>query len=671
MGGCKVMSGMLAAMTLVLATVSPGAGRAFAAAPPYGEDLHGTSIYPFWAAPGDSVGVTSRLTLGGGLLDDRGRVDLLAEDEGLVDKAWGRLLWDRSTPVGKADRLVTHGQFRRDDAMSGWAGVRFSRTGKGEYRLRYARLLEYDDRTAEDPFLPAGVVRPIPGRPLLRWDRVDFAYHRELRPGWGLEAGYGYLAKDGRRAGLSRGIVEADLLFGLPDALERDTWTQRAYLAGNVLSGGLTVDWRLNLQVDGGRQVRSSTSALPATPEVVSESRHAAENRTWSANLGSTYNAGPRWLFFGSYTYRQHRAEPEESRGLADDVQPGSRLVADDLKANARIHTGLFGVLYHPRPWFRVRLAARLQNLDQVSLATAGRLDGLLAREHGSLDRQRFRQAYSLDLSHSGFRNSRFGLGYRYERSDEQIHLLNLDEYLGGNVILRAQQSDRDQTVHDLKLTARRRLARRLSLLANLGYRAEDVDQANEILGGLYAQGDRSWGRWRGEIKLRTHVVPELHCDAGYLLLRETFERDDLEGAKTSWDADRLFATAAFLPDPRFTLYLSFSIGWEDYDIEGALPAAAGDPLVYNPVEYEARTYRLAPAAVLQLTGDLTVEGGYERVRNRDSVANDGDRWQARLNQRLNKTWILSAGYRRYEFSNPYRDDYRADLYTLSLTTAP
>ena len=165
--------------------------------------------------------------------------------------------------------------------------------------------------------------------------------------------------------------------------------------------------------------------------------------------------------------------------------------------------------------------------------------------------------------------------------------------------------------------------------------------------------------------------MPEFYCDAGYLLLRETFERDDLEGAKTSWDADRLFATAAFLPDPRFTLYLSFSIGWEDYDIEGALPAVAGDPLVYNPVEYETRTYRLAPAAVLQLTRDLTVEGGYERVRNRDSVANDGDRWQARLNQRLTKAWTLSAGYRRYEFSNSYRDDNRADLYTLFLTTAP
>ncbi len=671
MGSCKGMGKMLAARVLVVAVILPVAGGALAAESSSGELVYGTPIYPFWSAPGDSVGVASRLTCGAGLLDDHGRVDRLAEDEGLVDKAWGRLLWDRRNLVGKTDHLVTHGQFRSDDEMSGWADVRFSRTGKAEYRLRYTRLLEYDDRTAEDPFLPAGVVGVIPGHPLLRWDRVDFAYRRELRPGWNLEAGYGYLAKDGRRAGLSRGIVGADLLFGLPDALERATWTQRAYLAGDVLSGGLTVDWRLNLQADGGRQVRHSTSALPATPEVISESRRAAENRTWSLNLGSTYTAGPRWLLFGSYDYRQHRAEPEESRGLAGGPQPGSRLVANDLEADARIHTGLFGVLYHPRPWLRVRLAARLQNLDQVSLATAGRLDELLAREHGSLDRERFRQAYSLDLSHSGFRNSRYGLNYRYERSDEQTHLLELDEYLGGNVILRAQQSDRDQTVHDLKLTGRRRLARGLSLLANLGYRAEDIDQSNEIRGGLYAQGNRSWGRWRGEIKLRTRPVPEFHCDAGYLLLRETFERDDLEGARTSWDADRLFATAAFLPDPRLALYLSFSIGWEDYDIEGTLPAAANDPLVYNPVEYGTRTYRLAPAAVLQLTRSLSLEGGYERVRNRDSVANDGDRWHARLNQRLAESWTLSAGYRRYDFSNPYRDDYAADLYTLSVTTAP
>jgi hypothetical protein len=665
MGSFQETSRMLAAAILMVAAVLPGAGKADDAAP-----LYGTHVYPFWAAPGDSVGEAPRWTVGGGLLDDRGQADQLAEDEGMVDKAWARLLWDRRSLVGKTRQLITRGGFRSDDEISGWAAAQLTQPGKAAYRLRYTRLLHYDDRTADDPYLPAGAVRMTPGQPLLRWDRVDFAYQRQLSPGWGLEAGTSYLAKNGQRTGLSRGIVEADLLFGPPDALERATWTHRAYLAGNLVSGSLTVDWRLDLQRDGGEEVRRSTTALAATPEVVRESRRAAEHRTWSLNLGSTYAAGPRWLLFGSYGYRQSRAEPEESRGLADGLQPATRLVADDLAADARIHTGLFGILYHPRPWFRVRLAARLQNLDQVGLASAGRLDGLLAHERGSLDRERFRQAYSLDLSHSGFRNARYGLGYRYERSNEQTNLLELNEYLGGNVLLRAQQSDRDQTVHDLKLTARRRLMRGLTLMTTLNYRAEDVDQSNEAIGGLYAQGDRGWRRWRGEVKLRTRPAAELHCDAGYLFLRETFERDDLAGVKTNWDADRLFATAAFLPDPRFALYLSFSIGWEDYDIAGTLPVEADDPLVYNPVEYGTRTYRLAPAAVLQLTEALTVEGGYERVRNRDSVANDGDRWHARLSQRMATDWMLSAGYRRYEFSTLRGDDYEADLYTLSLTTA-
>jgi len=70
----------------------------------------------------------------------------------------------------------------------------------------------------------------------------------------------------------------------------------------------------------------------------------------------------------------------------------------------------------------------------------------------------------------------------------------------------------------------------------------------------------------------------------------------------------------------------------------------------------------VAPGLLLHPVDKVLLEGHYERVRNRDSVANDSDRWYGRISFTPSPDKTVTLAYRRYEFDENLGDDDIAGL---------
>ncbi len=619
-----------------------------------------------WAAPGDTVGWSERVTIGLHLLESEGDAGQLANDTGLRDRDVLTALLALRREDGDGRYLTARGWLSTDDQMPGSLRLRAGEPGRAALRASYERSLRYDPAGARDPYLTPGLPAALDALPRVRRETVALDYRRLLPGGWRVRAGYEYGVQDGLRAGLPRSLAADGNTYGAPAAAARDLWRHRLHAGGDLAAGAWALDWRLEHQRDGGRRALETTWETGGVA-LADRSRAALEGRAWHLRLGSSYDASERLRLFAHYGYQHLAARPDEERTQEPALAPGAAYRLDATDNRAQSHAVMAGALYRPRPGWRLRATARLQRLDQEGVAAIDREPAGRAGSRAGLDKERRRQVYGLDIAGARARALHWSAAYRYERSDETRNLVSLDEYLDGNVLLRVQAGRRDRDQHDISLKARHRLSARWTLSERLSYRREDIAQRETALVGMYAQGDRRWSRWRGEIAARGRLAGDLFLDAGYLGLREEFTRLDLAGAGTSWDADRFFANASWAPAGRVTLFGAFAIGRENYDLDTAPPAAATDPLAYNPVAYEGITYRFAPGVTLRPGARWEVEAHHERVRNRESVSNDSNRWYGRATWRAAPSWLLSATYRRYEFAA--RDpagDHTADLLGLA-----
>lgn len=617
-----------------------------------------------WAADGDSVGESSSLTLSFGLLDARGSATKLAENTGLVRDQRGTVLLSYFSPWSGNVRTILRGWGTTDDDRSGRLGFWTGDAGGFWLRGDLSRYLTYDDPTADDPYLGGDVQRTMLGEPRLRRHGLGAEFGWRLDGHWRLRGGYRGEDRLGRLASLARGYTGESYLFGPPSTLELDTWGRRLYLGGSFQGGRVTITWGADYQKDGGdRGLVIPFANLP----FVQQERVADDRESLHLRFGSTWDAGS-CLLFGGYGYVWQDSKPAVVRGRGGDA-PVASLSSDGIEVDARIHTGQFGLVTSLGTGWRLRLLGRLQSLDQIGVSTVRSEAGTATVTESGIDKERTRQVYSLQLSRSRGGRSRYRLDYRFEHSDEDANTVSVTEYLDGNVQADVQASNRVRDRHDVSLRTRHRLSRRWTLVQRAGFRYDDIAQDNPTLVGQYAQGDRHWRRlgYRGALRWRPRGPWSV--DAGYQLIRERFERDDIDGVRTDWDADRVFVDAAWWPRSWLTGYLAFSYGKERYDIDSDVALdRLDDEFYYSPVTYRTETYRLSPGLVLRPAAGWTVEGHYERVRNRDSVANDTDRWYGRVTRGFARGVSLTFAYRRWQFDENLGDDYIADLYSLSLS---
>ena len=383
---------------------------------------------------------------------------------------------------------------------------------------------------------------------------------------------------------------------------------------------------------------------------------------------GGAWEATPRVTLLGGYGYLGRFSRPRESLTETPLTSVSGDAVADAIAVSARAHSGAATLVWRPWAGARLRLGARLQQLDQEGLTTLVRDAQSFTGTRSSYEKQRTRQVYNLGFQHAGRHGTVLNADWRHEITDETSNTISLDEFVGGNVLLRAQSGERERALDLLALKLRRRLSGRLSAAGRVEYRHENVDEHQTALVGQYAQGDRSWEKLRAEVTARARLAGNLDLDAGAELIDEDFTRLDTTGGGSSWDAHRLFGTGTWTPLPRLSLFGSFAYGVEEYGLAGPLPPAAVDPYVTNPATYKGTTSRLSPGAVLRPLHGWELETHYERVRNRDDLANDSDRWYSRLTGALTPRLALSATWRRTDFTAVSDDDYTADLYGLSFT---
>ena len=626
----------------------------------------GRSVPPqgrIWAPVGDTVGLAGSMTFTLDLLDARGSASKLAELTGLVRKDRGTGLLVYASPWRDGRRTVVRGWGDTDDARSGtlrlWSGA----PAGFQVHAFLDRTVHYDDPTGDDPQLARSLQGPLFPTPQLRRDGLGAAFRWHLSERWLLRGGYVDRQRFGDQASLSRGVV-GPYTFGPPGRLHRGGWSRRAYLAAAYRGGRLSLGAAADFQRDGGRRSRFTSLAGDGLPGVTARESWRDWRETVHLRLDATYDASRRVLLFGGYGYTWRNGKPSVVR--RGGPLPSSQVTTDGVANELSSHTGRAGLLVTTRGGWRLRLLGRLQSLDQTgNAATRGELGNAWTRRT-SLDRERRRTELALAVSRTRGR-TRCRLAYRYRYDDEDANTAGVTEYLDGNVLVMAQASNRTRERHDASLRVRHRLADHWTVTQRLSGRRDDIDQANPVLEGQYAQGDRRWRRWTYRGALRWRPRGRFSADAGYQLVRETFERRDIAGVKTTWHAGRVFLGAAWLPERRVSVFLNFAYGREDYDIDGSLPAPVTDPAVFNPVTYETETYRLSPGVLLHPADGWTVEGHYERVRNRDSVANDTDRWYGRVSRELGRT-VVTAAYRRWQYDENLGDDVIADLYLLSLT---
>ncbi len=612
------------------------------AAPVLAGDEAGPEAARIWAAPGDVLGLDSQATMTLRVMDPYGSPSKLAEDWQLTDERTfqGFLTWHETDADGRHLTFRAGGDNDGESGAGGLFTMACGRPGDRSFRLRYQGFDHYYDRTSET--IGETLVAPTAtvGQPRLRWNAAK-AEFRKLVRGIRVSGGYAYDKFDGRKSSLARGFMRGG--DDAPAVYARSLRTHRAWLAGQAARGALALDWRADLLLEDGTN-RHGDSAVPGYSDT-------PDNRTLSARLGAAYDLAPRTMLFGNFAYSDRSAEPSASL-------PGGDYALD---GDVAVTSGALGAVAYPMPGLKLRLRGAYTSYDIDAWSRRGEDD------YDILDKERSRRQVRLDLGYTGFAKTRLDLGYRYDFRDETESLTEAED-LGG-VVVPVEDTDRERTTQEVVARARYKLSPKASLRLRADFRAEDVDQVTEGDDAFWL-GDRSRNRTRLGGSLRTRPMRDLNLDLGYEMVRDVFERDDLDGVKTNWDTDRAFMTASWLVNEKLTLLAAASMGKEERTVEDLETQVDPDDLDgLLGVEYEGTTWRFAPGAVLHLRDGLDVEGHYEGVRQRDGVENDHDRWYLTTRYQLTETVLVTAAYRRLEFDEDRWDDYIADLYSLSLTT--
>lgn len=604
-----------------------------------------------WAPTGDDIGLHNHGTAELLINDDHGDEAQAAEDWSLLGKSFGSGLFNYQRRSEQSHLLVFrgHGGNLEGSGLAGDFGLWSSAPGIYGARFTYsAHDLYYDrDSVMRSPAFPFPPPPPaLAFTPHLGWQRAVVDLRYQLADGLQVRTGVTDLRRDGRKSSLLRGAVGS----APPQVQTIDSRVYEIWVGGNYSNGPFASELRLSYQ--GSDDVRTYTGRHD----------HDHERKLYQARLAAAYHLNPatRVLMHGGMS----RLEL-----LGSETWATSRNASVDGDTDTQV--GQLAIMSRLTPKTNVRATARFS--AQQSDIRVDEDPGIL---HAA-DRSRDRQDYRLLIDNADLRDTRVRLQYRFRKTSQE-DVTAQDGRPGHWNVGDTQTLDQETTRHDLGLQSRTRLGRHARLRLGLQWTGVEVEQdrtwdtqSGDPWYGVLGDHKRSRLAWDAALQLRARR--NLPIDIGYQGRDQTFERTDAGEVETTWQANRLFASANWLAERRLTVYGMVSYGKETYELVGVQDPAAG----MGAFNHDGATLRFMPGAVLRLSRCLQLEGMYEGIRfentghesaNLDAVKADHDRTLLRLRWQATEKLAAAFTYRRNEFDENRWDDYIQDLYAVSVS---
>jgi Gram-negative porin len=580
-----------------------------------------------WAEPGDLIGQDNFVTATYGVDDQLGNEAKAGEDLGPIEdhRLTGIFAWSDMFGQGRWYQVRGIGDQGGGPDGIGNVHARGGKIGTYNFLVSYTRGEHLYDRTIENRL---GMAQPLEMAvtPGFIWKNGVFKTHYKLNNAFSLSAGAQDIMREGTKASLLRdagGITP-------PGRKDYDTDNRSMWIGVDWAKGKMAVNAKGSFQKnDGCRDLN--------------QAHKIEDDRSVSAvSAGMSYVAAENLTLLGNYSLASTESKPVEMAGVVGNEMNRTR------------QAGTFAAMWNPAKHARLKVAATIRNLDGDGHAVA-------AATPYSYDRSRKSQRYRADLVYTGLKKTRVKAGWSYRSAELTEATYQLESVVGGAV--ESHLTDQTVNTNQMNLQVRHRFNTKYSAKAKYCYKTRSVEQT-ETGDMRYWMGDRSQDTGRIDLSLRARVARGINIDGGYQIIRQTYEREDLDDVKTEWNADRAFVLASWLVNDKLSVFGSLWYGHEENLIDGWT-----DTLVdQSATTYDTTTLRYAPGLSYRLLDTTTISGNYEAVRNTDSVENDFDRWSVKVDHRLGKTTSMAFAYRRYEFDEDRWDDYILDRYSLSLS---
>lgn len=589
-----------------------------------------------WAPTGDEVGFDDHATIEATSWDPHGNKPKYAEDWQQEDDILFSGLFGFHKVLDSGRTIMVRG-FGQSGV--GTFGSRFtlltSKPDKCKVTMDFRNFNNFYDPTSEMRASTFGGPPAPPALeevPSLGWSkgRITFAYN--LGKGFGLDLGFNRMCKDGTKGSLLRG----DTGSAVPNVKMYDTTTNEFQLGLGY--GGTKLDVKAHgayRQTEGDR--------------LVGDHAYTDDQTLFRMGLDATYRLGTKTSLLGMANTSKLEANNGEVWGAGVYTPTGE----------AKTTNGRLALITRLGSSTTARVTAGMGtwNTDYQS-DLAGVLESVTIRERSSMD-------FGVLLTNSSLSKTRLRFDYRFRST-------NLEDAVTEDGA-GTQNIDQDRQSHRANLRAGIRLGRKTTLKARLGWRNLQVEQSNTGDDLFYTMGDRKQNRFSGRLALQTRPSTKVRLDLGFQGHDQSFEREDVEGVKTTNKATQGFVGLNVFASDRITFVGTGSYGLEKYETEDGPTAAPG----MGPLTYEGTTIRLAPGLIMQVTNAMELEAHYEMVNFEDpgDAANEGNQLNSDLTRvllragyRVGETMKVSATYRRHEFDENRWDDYIMDLYSLSVS---
>ncbi len=594
-----------------------------------------------WAPTGDLIGTESHATLTYSAMDAYGSRDKLAEDwQRQEDSAGSGLFnWQKIFASGYRMGLRGAATSQSGDGLNGQFDLWGNRPGQFSYRIGYRSYDQFSDRTSEMRAATFGLPPAPPSltvTPLLDWNRFDAVLRYRLATALTVSGGLRTWTRSGTQGSLLRGATgnAAPGLKGFDGTGAQEAWLGLGYTAGS-----------LALDLVGALRTQAGSRAV-GTDHTYNDDR-----ASWRASLGANWT-----IATGTRIHGHGSVANLENKG-GEVWQTNVLTPAGETKTNG----GQLGLVQRLGQDLTLRLAAGFQSATTTAATTQ---DGTALQ---SVDRDRSRQDYRFDLTHTGLNRTRLDLAFRRQNSTREQVLV-----AGGSFA-----TDQDKTRTSLVFKGRHRFSRTALLKLKAGWSSLDRDQTRnwDDATSHYWLADYT----RDQVDLKVGLVTRPHrlvrLDLGYQLVDRAYETRAGQGAtgsKNTHDANRGYANLNWTPRDWLNVYGLVSVGVETWDMGGvAIDNGMGT------VNYDGTTWRYVPGAVIQVTPRLQIEAMYEGIRFEDTadtagdlgvLKSDHDRSLVRLSWQAREKVRVSATYRRHEFAEQRWDNHIHDLYGLSVS---
>ncbi|MCP4292590.1 MAG: hypothetical protein GY780_12240 [bacterium] len=597
-----------------------------------------------WAPAGDLVGQENHATLGVTSWDPHGNKAKYAEDWQQEDDLMLNALFGYKTILANGRHIQVRGFGQSGmGTFAGHFSLDTKKPGRCKVSIDFRNFNSFSDMTSEmraSSFGGSPAPPALDTMPSMGWKKANVKFNYNLGKGFALDLGFDRLCKDGSKGSLLRGGTGSSV----PNVKLFDTKT-------NEFSVGLGYQGT-SLGVAGHGYIRTTEG-----DRAVGDHSYTDDSTHYRAQLDATYKLGTRTTVMGLANTGKLETTNTEYWNNSTFSPVGE----------AKTSNGRLAVITSLGTKTTARLSA---GLGTWNTDTQTDLAGAIAQ---ASTRERTSQDLSVSLSNNSLDKTRLRFDYRFRNT--QLEGTVAEDNLPGAGSGDYQSTDQDRQSHQAKLRAGVRLSRTVKLKAQFDWRSLTVDEANTYSSSalFYTMGDRQQDRLGARLALQTRPSKKVKLDVGFQGYSQNFERNDVEGVKTSNSTHRAYAGLNVLANDRLTFVGTGSYGIEKYEVEDGPAAGAG----MGPLTYEGKTLRFAPGAILQVGHKMELEAHYEGIRFEDpgDAANEGNQLNSDLNRillragyRVGETMKVTASYRRHEFDENRWDDYIMDLYSLSLS---